>query len=62
MNGGLSRSVEEEPVLKVNTTLTDQGQGEWTLTVTELVGTDLTQQPSEDIRLAGPWVFRFRVP
>ena len=36
--------------------------GEWTLTVTELVGTDLTQQPSEDIRLAGPWVFRFRVP
>jgi len=37
-------------------------RGEWTLTVTELVGTDLTQQPSEDIRLAGPWVFRFRVP
>ena len=37
-------------------------RGEWTLTVTELVGTDLTQQPSEQIRLAGPWVFRFRVP
>lgn len=37
-------------------------RGEWTLTVTELVGTDLTQQPSEDIRLTGPWVFRFRVP
>ena len=37
-------------------------RGEWNLTVTELVGTDLTQQPSEDIRLAGPWVFRFRVP
>jgi len=37
-------------------------QGEWTLTVTELLGTDLTQQPSKDIRLAGPWVFRFRVP
>ncbi len=37
-------------------------RGEWTLTVTELVGTDLAQQPSEDIRLAGPWVFRFRVP
>jgi len=37
-------------------------QGEWNLTVTELVGTDLAQQPSEDIRLAGPWVFRFRVP
>jgi len=36
--------------------------GEWTLTVTELVGTDLAKQPSEDIRLAGPWVFRFRVP
>jgi hypothetical protein len=37
-------------------------RGEWTLTVTELVGTDLAQQPSEDIRLAGPWVFRFHVP
>lgn len=37
-------------------------RGEWTLTVTELVGTDLSQQPSEDVRLAGPWVFRFRVP
>jgi hypothetical protein len=37
-------------------------QGEWNLTVTELVGTDLAQQPSEDIRLAGPWVFHFRVP
>jgi hypothetical protein len=36
--------------------------GLWTLTVTELVGTDLSKQPSEDIRLAGPWVFRFRVP
>lgn len=37
-------------------------QGEWTLTVTELVGTDLSQIPSKQIRLAGPWVFRFRVP
>ncbi len=36
--------------------------GLWTLTVTELVGTDLSKQPSEDVRLAGPWVFRFRVP
>ncbi|HEC34896.1 MAG TPA: DUF4179 domain-containing protein, partial [Chloroflexi bacterium] len=36
--------------------------GLWTLTVTELVGTDLSQIPSEDVRLAGPWVFRFRVP
>lgn len=36
--------------------------GEWTLTVTELVGTDLSQIPSKQIRLAGPWVFRFRVP
>lgn len=38
--------------------------GEWTLTVTELVGTDLSQSqiPSKQIRLAGPWVFRFRVP
>jgi len=37
-------------------------RGEWTLAVTELVGTDLSQQPSEQIRLAGPWVFRFQVP
>ncbi|HIE38809.1 MAG TPA: DUF4179 domain-containing protein [Anaerolineae bacterium] len=36
--------------------------GLWTLTVTELVGTDLTKRPSEDIRLPGPWVFRFPVP
>ncbi len=36
--------------------------GLWTLTVTELVGTDLSKQPSEDVRLAGPWVFRFHVP
>lgn len=41
--------------------LTSQS-GLWTLTVTELVGTDLSKQPSEDVRLAGPWVFRFRVP
>jgi len=41
--------------------LTDKS-GEWTLTVTELVGTDLSQIPSEDVRLAGPWIFRFRVP
>ena len=37
-------------------------RGEWTLTLTELVGTDLSQIPSKQIRLAGPWVFRFRVP
>jgi hypothetical protein len=37
-------------------------QGEWILTVTELVGADLAQPGGEDIRLAGPWVFRFRVP
>jgi hypothetical protein len=36
-------------------------QGEWTLTVTELVGSDLTR-PGEQTWLAGPWVFRFRVP
>jgi len=36
-------------------------RGEWTLAVTELVGTDLSQQPSEQIRLTGPWVFRFQV-
>ena len=35
--------------------------GMWTLTVTELVGFDLAQ-PYEQTRLAGPWVFRFRVP
>jgi len=54
-------------------------RGEWTLTVTELVGTDIgglesrinrqadSAVVSVDIaefqtRLAGPWVFRFRVP
>jgi len=35
--------------------------GTWTLTVTELVGFDLTQ-PGEQTRLAGPWVFHFVVP
>ncbi len=36
--------------------------GSWKLTVTELIGTDLTQIPTRDIRLAGPWVFHFSVP
>lgn len=36
-------------------------RGEWTLTVNELVGTELVP-PYNDVRLAGPWVFRFRVP
>ena len=36
-------------------------RGEWTLTVTELVGFD-PAGPGEQTRLAGPWVFRFRVP
>ncbi|MFO7917866.1 MAG: DUF4179 domain-containing protein [Anaerolineae bacterium] len=36
-------------------------QGEWTLKVTELVGTELVP-PYEQVRLAGPWEFRFRVP
>lgn len=36
-------------------------QGEWTLTVTELVGFDLAQ-PWGQTRLASPWVFRFHVP
>jgi len=36
-------------------------QGEWTLTVTELVGFD-PAGPGEQTRLAGPWVFRFHVP
>jgi len=36
-------------------------RGEWTLTVTELAGTELVT-PYKDVRLAGPWVFRFRVP
>jgi hypothetical protein len=35
--------------------------GTWTLTVTELVGFDPAGQ-GEQTRLAGPWVFRFRVP
>jgi len=35
--------------------------GTWTLTVTELVGFDLAP-PYEQTRLAGPWVFHFRVP
>jgi len=35
--------------------------GLWTLTVTELVGTELVP-PYNDVRLAGPWVFRFHVP
>jgi hypothetical protein len=57
-----------------------QGQrGEWTLTVTELVGEDIGRLESYiasqadptvvsldaaefQTRLAGPWVFRFRVP
>ena len=39
----------------------DDQSGEWTLTVTELVGFDLTQ-PGEQTRLAGPWVFHFIVP
>lgn len=54
-------------------------RGEWTLTVTELVGTDIERLESQILRkadsavvsvdaaefqtrLAGPWVFRFRVP
>jgi hypothetical protein len=36
-------------------------RGEWTLTVNELVGTELVP-PYENVRLTGPWVFRFRVP
>jgi hypothetical protein len=36
-------------------------RGEWTLTVSELVGFDLAP-PWEQTRLAGPWVFHFRVP
>lgn len=36
-------------------------RGEWTLTVNELVGTEVVP-PYNDVRLAGPWVFRFRVP
>jgi hypothetical protein len=36
-------------------------RGEWTLTVTELVGM-IAAPPGEQTRLAGPWVFRFRVP
>jgi hypothetical protein len=35
--------------------------GEWTLTVTELVMHDRAQM-GEPTRIAGPWVFQFRVP
>jgi hypothetical protein len=35
--------------------------GEWTLTVTELVVQDRVQ-PGGPTRIAGPWVFHFRVP
>ncbi|MDW8098676.1 MAG: DUF4179 domain-containing protein [Anaerolineae bacterium] len=36
-------------------------RGRWKLTVTELVGMD-PARPGEEIRIQGPWVFRFRVP
>ena len=36
-------------------------RGEWTLTVTELVGFDLAP-PWGQTRLSGPWTFHFRVP
>lgn len=35
--------------------------GEWKLTVTELVGMD-PNRPGEQMRIQGPWVFRFHVP
>jgi hypothetical protein len=39
----------------------DGQEGDWTLTVTELI--ELADEPSgEQTRLSGPWVFRFRVP
>lgn len=41
--------------------LHDQG-GAWRLTVSELVGEDTDLPTEPQIRLAGPWVFRFRVP
>lgn len=40
----------------------DDQSGEWMLTVTELVGFDPGYKPGEQKRLAGPWVFRFRLP
>lgn len=36
--------------------------GLWTLEITELLGTDLTQIPTRDVRLSGPWTFSFSVP
>jgi hypothetical protein len=36
-------------------------RGKWTLKVTELLGFEL-QEPYGESRVAGPWVFRFRVP
>jgi hypothetical protein len=39
----------------------DGQEGDWTLTVTELI--EFADEPSgEQMRLSGPWVFRFRVP
>lgn len=39
----------------------DEQEGDWTLTVTEVI--EFANEPSgEQMRLSGPWVFRFRVP
>lgn len=39
----------------------DGQEGDWTLTVTELI--EFADEPSgEQMRLSGPWVFRFHVP
>lgn len=47
-------------VLGLMAPLGDQ-RGKWTLKVTELVGFELIE-PYGERRVAGPWVFRFRVP
>ena len=39
----------------------NEQRGAWTLKVTELVGFEM-KEPYGQNRLAGPWVFRFRVP
>ncbi|HEX8220008.1 MAG TPA: hypothetical protein VF914_12475 [Chloroflexia bacterium] len=37
-------------------------QGEWTLTISEVVRPDTTNESGKFATLSGPWVFKFRVP
>ena len=64
-DGSVTNESEEESCYRYSVwaPLDDQS-GEWTLTVSELVGFDLVvEQPGEEQpRLAGPWEFHFQVP